>query len=59
MKDLNVDDMVTVKLPGEGVYEPDYKGERFLDGVDDFFTAVTEDRVAAFLLDHPTCVNMN
>lgn len=58
LKDINVDDMVTVKLPGGGIFEPNYKGERFEDGVDDFFKAVTEDRVADFLLDHPTYVNM-
>ncbi|GAA1592474.1 LCP family protein [Actinoplanes couchii] len=59
LKDLNVDDMVTVKLPGGGIYDPDYKGEQFADGVDDFFKAVTEDRVAPFLLDHPDYVNMD
>ncbi|MDI6101468.1 LCP family protein [Actinoplanes sp. NEAU-A12] len=57
MRELNVDDMITVKLPGEGVYEGEYKGERFLPGVDEFFKAVTEDRVAAFLIDHPTYIN--
>jgi anionic cell wall polymer biosynthesis LytR-Cps2A-Psr (LCP) family protein len=57
MRDLNVDDMITVKLPGEAVYQGDYKGERFVPGVDDFFRAVTEDRVAAFLLDHPAYIN--
>jgi anionic cell wall polymer biosynthesis LytR-Cps2A-Psr (LCP) family protein len=57
LKSLNVDDMITVKLPGEGVYDGGYLGERFLPGVDDFFEAVTEDRVAAFLMDHPTYIN--
>ncbi|SDT79406.1 LCP family protein [Actinoplanes derwentensis] len=58
LKDLNVDDIVTVKLPGGGIFEPDYQGERFEPGVDDFFKAVTEDRVAAFLLDNPEYVNL-
>ncbi|BEL12481.1 hypothetical protein Q0Z83_106720 [Actinoplanes sichuanensis] len=57
MKALNVDDMITVKLPGEGVYDGGYLGERFQDGVDDFFKAVTENRVPAFLMDHPTFIN--
>ncbi|WP_433791153.1 LCP family protein [Actinoplanes sp. CA-252034] len=57
LKALNIDDMITVKLPGEGVYDGGYLGERFLPGVDEFFKAVTEDRVAAFLMDHPTYIN--
>jgi anionic cell wall polymer biosynthesis LytR-Cps2A-Psr (LCP) family protein len=57
LKSLNIDDIVTVNLPGEGIYEGEYKGERFLPEVDDFFKAVREERVPAFLLDHPKFVN--
>ncbi|SFF00786.1 Anionic cell wall polymer biosynthesis enzyme, LytR-Cps2A-Psr (LCP) family [Actinoplanes philippinensis] len=57
LKSLNIDDMITVKLPGESVYGDGYLGEKFGPGVDDFFKAVTEDRVAAFLMDHPTYIN--
>ncbi|GGM96735.1 anionic cell wall polymer biosynthesis LytR-Cps2A-Psr (LCP) family protein [Actinoplanes campanulatus] len=60
LQSINVDDMVTVKLPGGGVYDGrEYLGERFDPEVDDFFKAVTEDRVAAFLLDHPGFVNQD
>ncbi|WP_307798431.1 LCP family protein [Actinoplanes flavus] len=63
LQSLNVDDIVTVKLPGGGVYSQDgrheYLGERFDEDVDAFFKAVTEDRAAAFLLDHPEFVNMD
>ncbi|MDI6105726.1 LCP family protein [Actinoplanes sp. NEAU-A12] len=62
LKDLNVDDMVTVKLPGGGIYEgPDYIAEEFRPALvaNEFFQAVKEDRVAPFLLDHPQLVNMD
>jgi anionic cell wall polymer biosynthesis LytR-Cps2A-Psr (LCP) family protein len=66
LKDLNVDDMVTVKLPGGGKYQnpsnnTGYLGEEFLQPqlAADFFKAVNEDRVAPFLLDHPEIVNMD
>ncbi|SDT74886.1 LCP family protein [Actinoplanes derwentensis] len=58
MKDLNVDDMTTVKLPGGGKFDGNsYLGEEFGAGADDFFAAVAEDRVAPFLLDNPKLVN--
>ncbi|MEU4626157.1 LCP family protein [Actinoplanes sp. NPDC023801] len=66
LKDVNVDDMVTVKLPGGGKYEnpannTGYLGEEFRPAslAEDFFTAVKQDRVAQFLLDHPDIVNMD
>jgi anionic cell wall polymer biosynthesis LytR-Cps2A-Psr (LCP) family protein len=58
LKSLNIDDIVTVNLPGEGIFEGEYLGERFLPEVDDFFRAVREERVPAFLLDHPKFVNL-
>ncbi|MEU4622298.1 LCP family protein [Actinoplanes sp. NPDC023801] len=57
LKSLNIDDIVTVNLPGEGIFEGEYKGERFLPEVGEFFKAVREERVPAFLLDHPRFVN--
>ncbi|HWS32837.1 MAG TPA: LCP family protein [Actinoplanes sp.] len=59
LKDLNVDDMTTVKLPGGGKFEAngDYLGEEFGPGTGEFFQAVAEDRVASYLLDNPTMVN--
>ncbi|WP_433792620.1 LCP family protein [Actinoplanes sp. CA-252034] len=66
LKDINVDDMVTVKLEGGGVFQnpannTGYLGERFLkpEQAADFFTAVKEDRVAQFLIDNPSIVNMD
>ncbi|MEV0898575.1 LCP family protein [Actinoplanes sp. NPDC049802] len=56
---VNIDDMVTVKLPGKGLYNGGYQGEQFYPEVDDFFEAVTEERVASFLLDHPEFVNLD
>ena len=44
-------------MPGDGIFEGEYLGERFLPEVDDFFKAVREERVPAFLLDHPEFVN--
>ncbi|MDI6103070.1 LCP family protein [Actinoplanes sp. NEAU-A12] len=66
LKDLNVDDMVTVKLRGGGKFEnpsnnTGYLGEEFIPSqvADEFFAAVRTDRVAPFLLDHPEIVNMD
>ncbi|MFC7530256.1 LCP family protein [Actinoplanes sp. GCM10030250] len=60
LKGMNVDDMTTIKLPGGGLFEgKSYLGEKFGPGVDTFFTAVAEDRVAPYLVDNPTLVNKN
>jgi LCP family protein required for cell wall assembly len=65
LKDVNVDDMVTVKLPGGGKFEnpsnnTGYLGEEFRPAsvAEDFFKSVKEDRVAQFLLDNTSIVNM-
>jgi anionic cell wall polymer biosynthesis LytR-Cps2A-Psr (LCP) family protein len=51
---IDTDDMTLVKLPGGGVYDGGrYLGEQLDPTTADFFRAVEEDRVAAFLLDHP------
>ncbi|MEU4426151.1 LCP family protein [Actinoplanes sp. NPDC024001] len=58
LRDLNVDDMVTVDLPGGGLGTGgDYKGEQFDESVEGFFDAVQKDEVGEFLLDHPDFVN--
>jgi LCP family protein required for cell wall assembly len=66
LKDVNVDDMVTIKLPGGGKFEnpannTGYLGEEFRPAsvAEDFFTSVKEDKVAQFLLDNPGIVNMD
>ncbi|WP_444978636.1 LCP family protein [Actinoplanes siamensis] len=60
LKDLNTDNMVSIKLSGGGVYAGDtYLGEKLADGSEDFFEAVREDRVQEFLLAHPEFVNRN
>ncbi|MEU8658303.1 LCP family protein [Actinoplanes philippinensis] len=66
LKDVNVDDMVTIKLEGGGIFEnpgsnTGYLGEKFRnpDQATEFFTAVKQDRVAQFLLDNPSIVNMD
>ena len=53
LKSLNVDDIVTVKLPAGSINNGGYRGEQFLPEANAFFQAVREDRVSAFLLDHP------
>ncbi|WP_430791920.1 LCP family protein [Actinoplanes sp. G11-F43] len=60
LKDLNVDDMTTVKLPGGGNFNGDggrYLGEEFGPEADEFFEAVANDKIAPFLLDNPKLVN--
>ncbi|WP_435824094.1 LCP family protein [Actinoplanes missouriensis] len=62
LKGVNVDDMVTIKLPGGGKFEQGtnkYLGEEFTQPelAQEFFDAVKADSVAQFLLDNPTLVN--
>ncbi|MEU4159684.1 LCP family protein [Actinoplanes sp. NPDC026670] len=58
LKDVDTTAVVTVTLPGGPVLEHGkYLGERFGAGVTSFFAAVKRDRVAAYLLDHPTLVD--
>ena len=43
-----------IKLPGAaGHRERRYRGEQFQPGVDDFFTALRNEQLDAFLLEHP------
>ncbi|SDT71765.1 LCP family protein [Actinoplanes derwentensis] len=59
LQGLNVDDMITVKLPGGGKFAGStYLGEELEPSTKEFFQAVREDRVGGFLLDHPEYVNL-
>jgi anionic cell wall polymer biosynthesis LytR-Cps2A-Psr (LCP) family protein len=50
--------VTTIDLPGEPVFrDGEYLGERFAPAAAAFFAAVTRDRVAPYLLDHPTLVD--
>ncbi|BEL03147.1 hypothetical protein Q0Z83_013380 [Actinoplanes sichuanensis] len=58
LKNVDTTAVVTVTLPGGPVFDHGrYLGERYATGVTSFFAAVKEDRVAAYLLDHPTLVD--
>ncbi|MEU4626809.1 LCP family protein [Actinoplanes sp. NPDC023801] len=58
LKDLDVRTVTTISLPGEPVFwNGKYLGEQFTPDVAGFFAAVGRDRVAAYLLDHPTLVD--
>ncbi|GIE34653.1 hypothetical protein Ait01nite_076980 [Actinoplanes italicus] len=58
LKDLDVRTVTAISLPGEPVFQNGkYLGERFTTEAAGFFTAVTADRVAPYLLDHPTLVD--
>ncbi|WP_203795150.1 LCP family protein [Actinoplanes couchii] len=57
LKGINTEDMTLVKLPGGGLYDNGrYLGEQLDPSTAEFFQAVREDRIAAFLLDHPDYV---
>ncbi|MDR6323713.1 LCP family protein [Actinoplanes couchii] len=59
LKGLNVDDTITVKLPGVGKFSGSrYLGEELDPSTKEFFQSVREDKVAGFLLDHPEYVNL-
>jgi LCP family protein required for cell wall assembly len=58
LKDVDTTTVTTITLPGGPLFDGDrYLGERFDAGVTDFFAAVKEDRVARYLLGHPTLVD--
>ncbi|WIN00953.1 LCP family protein [Actinoplanes oblitus] len=60
LQGLNTDNMVSIKLPGGGVYDGGrYLGEGLGAGSDQFFEAVRNDRIPEFLLAHPEFVNRN
>jgi anionic cell wall polymer biosynthesis LytR-Cps2A-Psr (LCP) family protein len=59
LKDVDTTALTTITLPGGPVFDDDgkYLGERFGPGVTDFFAAVKGDRLAGYLIDHPTLVD--
>jgi LCP family protein required for cell wall assembly len=58
LKGIRSDDITMVKLQGGGVYSGGaYLGEQLNAGTDDFFDAVADDRVEAFLAGHQEYVN--
>jgi polyisoprenyl-teichoic acid--peptidoglycan teichoic acid transferase len=57
LRGINASDMTLVKLPGGGLFSNGaYLGEQLDPSTGQFFRAVAEDRVAAFLLDNPEYV---
>ncbi len=57
---VDTGDMTLIKLPGTGRFENGrYLGEQLAPVAEEFFQAVREDRVAAFLLDHPEFISAN
>ncbi|MER7335163.1 MULTISPECIES: LCP family protein [unclassified Micromonospora] len=58
LKNLRPETMQMVKLPGGGVTENGkYQGERFEPEVEDFFAALRNKQLDAFLLEHPDFQN--
>ncbi|MFD6566712.1 LCP family protein [Micromonospora profundi] len=54
LKDIRPNTIQMIKLPGGGLYEgKKYKGEQFQAGVADFFTALHNEQLDPFLLEHP------
>ena len=52
--------MTLIKLRGSGRFENGrYLGEQLARSAEELFQAVREDRIAAFLLDHPEFVSAN
>ncbi|WP_443607007.1 LCP family protein [Actinoplanes flavus] len=57
LQGIDTDDMTLIKLPGGGLYSGGrYLGEQLDPSAEEFFQAVQEDRIGAFLLDHPEYV---
>lgn len=58
LKDIRPNTIEMIKLPGGGVFEGSkYLGEQFQEGVPDFFTALHNEQLDPFLLEHPEFVN--
>ncbi|BCJ42624.1 hypothetical protein GCM10010168_06340 [Actinoplanes ianthinogenes] len=60
LRGLDTDTMVSIKLPGGGIFEGGkYRGEGLGPNTDKFFEAVKNDKIPEFLLAHPEFVNTN
>lgn len=58
LKDIRPNTIEMIKLPGGGVFDgKKYLGEQFKEGVPDFFTALHNEQLDPFLLEHPEFVN--
>lgn len=58
LKDIRPNTIQMIKLPGGPVYDGSkYKGEQFQAGVPDFFTALHNEQLDPFLLEHPEFQN--
>lgn len=58
LKDIRPNTIEMIKLPGGGVFDGKrYLGEQFQEGVPDFFTALHNEQLDPFLLEHPEFVN--
>ncbi|SCE95520.1 transcriptional attenuator, LytR family [Micromonospora coriariae] len=58
LKNIRPNTIQMIKLPGDGVYDgKKYKGEQFKPGVSDFFTALHNEQLDPFLLEHPEFQN--
>jgi anionic cell wall polymer biosynthesis LytR-Cps2A-Psr (LCP) family protein len=59
LKGINSQGMTIIKLPGGGMTNSDgsYMGEKLEPSADDFFRAVNNDAVDAFMINHPEYIN--
>lgn len=58
LKDIRPDSLVTVKLPGESVFNGRaYAGERLGEPTPEYFAALRDDRLDEFIIAHPELVN--
>ncbi|MGC5021662.1 LCP family protein [Micromonospora sp. DT47] len=54
LKGIRPENIEMIKLPGGGIGTGSaYKGEQFVPAVDDFFTALKNEQLDAFMLEHP------
>jgi anionic cell wall polymer biosynthesis LytR-Cps2A-Psr (LCP) family protein len=60
LKNIRSDNMTLIKLPGGGLFENGkYQGEQLAPNAEDFFTALKQDQLPAFLLNNPEYINNN
>jgi polyisoprenyl-teichoic acid--peptidoglycan teichoic acid transferase len=58
LKNVRPENMTLIKLPGRSVIVGgDYRGEALDPSAEEFFAAVNDSRVGAFLLEHPEFIN--
>ncbi|MFC7278137.1 LCP family protein [Paractinoplanes rhizophilus] len=60
LKNIRANNMTSIKLPGKSLFDGGkYVGEGLDPSAADFFAAVSQDRLPAFLLQHPEYINKN